>query len=156
MFLPIMGAFSAAVDFLTGNRVINAALVAWFIAQTAKIVIERIRYKRFDFRRIVGSGGMPSSHAACVCGAVASVGKLTGVHSVEFGIATIFAFIVIFDAVNVRRAAGEQAKILNYMIRNADKLTPELFGKELKELLGHTPIQVFVGILLGIIVGVLM
>ncbi len=156
MFFPILNAFTAAVDYLTGNRVINAAVVAWCIAQGAKILIELIRFKHFDFRRIVGSGGMPSSHSACVCAAVASVGKITGVDSIEFGIATIFAFIVIFDAVNVRRAAGEQAKILNYMIRNADKLTPELFGKELKELLGHTPVQVFVGILLGVGVGLLM
>ena len=98
---------------------------------------------------------MPSSHAACVCALASASFKTMGAASTEFGITAILAFIVMYDASNVRHAAGEQAKILNYMIKHWKETTPEVFGKELKELLGHTPFQVIVGALLGIAIGVI-
>lgn len=144
------------MKFITENHLINVAIVSWFVAQVLKIVLELITHKRFNFRRIYGSGGMPSSHAACTVGVAAAACKLCGVSSPEFGIAATFAFVVMYDASNVRHAAGEQAKILNYMIRHWNETTPEIFGKELKELLGHTPLQVVIGALLGLIIGTLM
>lgn len=138
------------------NRVINAALVAWTLAQVLKVIIELARYKKLNMRRLFGAGGMPSSHSACICAVASVVCKLKGFDSVEFGLAAIFAFIVIFDVTSVRRAAGNHAQILNVMMQNEDKQTPELFGRELKEQLGHTPFQALMGILLGIAVGLVM
>ncbi len=156
MFIPYLS-LSTAVSFLTGNRIINAAVAAWLIAQVTKVIVESLRLKKFVWRRFfVGSGGMPSSHSACVCAATVAVARVAGIQSVEFGISAIFAFIVIFDAVNVRRAAGEHSHVLNVMIQSADKQSPELFGRQMKELLGHTPLQVFVGMLLGVAVGFFM
>ncbi len=143
-------------EFLTRNHILNVAIVAWLVAQILKIIIEVIVNRKFDFRRIYGSGGMPSSHAACTVGAAASTFKVCGGTSPEFALATVFAFIVMYDASNVRHAAGEQAKILNYMISNWKDTTPEIFGRELKELLGHTPLQVVVGAVLGLVIGLLM
>jgi hypothetical protein len=144
----------AAVDYLTGNKIINIALIAFLLAQVLKVVIVLIVYKRLDFRRLMGSGGMPSSHSSTVCAMAASVGKLYGVESGLFAIAAVMATVVMFDASNVRRAAGEQAKILNYIMENWGHQKPEFVLKELKELLGHTPLEVIVGAALGIALGV--
>lgn len=141
------------VEFLTGNRILNVSIIAWFVAQALKVVITLIVKKRFDFKRIWGGGGMPSSHAAFVTACATAVGKLYSTSSPYFAVAAALAIVVMYDASNVRRAAGEQAKILNYMMEHWDEATPEIFGKELKEFLGHTPIQVFFGALLGICVG---
>lgn len=143
-------------NFLTGNHIINVALISWFLAQFSKLLLELFLHKKFSFKRIYGSGGMPSSHAAMTVGVAASVWKVCGFRSPEFGIAASFALVVMYDASNVRQAAGEQAKILNYMIRHWKENSPEMFGRELKELLGHTPFEVFVGALLGILVGILL
>jgi len=142
--------------YLTDNHIINVAIVSWLTAQLLKIFIEVCVHKKFDFRRLYGSGGMPSSHAACTVGVAAAAGKLCGFSSPEFGIAATFAFVVMYDASNVRHAAGEQAKILNYMIKHWKETTPEIFGKELKELLGHTPMQVLIGALVGLVIGLSM
>jgi hypothetical protein len=146
----------AAVDFLTGNMIINAALIAFLAAQALKVVIVLIVYKKLDFRRLIGSGGMPSSHSATVCAMASSVGKLYGMDSALFAIAGVTATVVMFDASNVRRAAGEQAKIINYMLENWGHQKPEFFVKELKELLGHTPVEVIVGAALGIAIGLIL
>lgn len=143
-----------AVGFLTGNHIINVALVAFLTAQVLKVIIVLIRYRKLDFRRLVGSGGMPSSHSSTVCAMAASVGKLYGMDSGLFAIAAVTAVVVMFDASNVRRAAGEQGKILNYIMEHWGHQKPEFVVKELKELLGHTPFEVFVGAALGIALGV--
>lgn len=132
-----------------------ACLTAWFLAQFIKIIIELILYKKLDLRRIMGSGGMPSSHSSLVCCMATSIGKYVGLDQPLFSAAAVLAFIVMYDALNVRRAAGEQAKVLNYMMLNWKDLKPEMFSNELKELLGHTPIQVFVGAVMGITIGIL-
>ncbi|MEG0825609.1 MAG: divergent PAP2 family protein, partial [Oscillospiraceae bacterium] len=106
-----------------------------------------------DFSILTGSGGMPSSHSAVVCACAAAVGMAEGWHSVTFAVAVVIAFVVMYDAANVRKAAGEQAKILNYMMNHWTEMPPDLFGKQLRELLGHTPVQVIAGAALGVAVG---
>lgn len=144
----------AAVNFLTGNHIINVSLLAFLTAQILKMIFILIRYKKLDFRRLLGSGGMPSSHSAIVCAMATSVGKLYRLDSGLFAIATVIAIVVMFDASNVRRSAGDQAKILNYILDNWGHQKPEFVVKELKEMLGHTPFEVFAGAALGILFGV--
>jgi hypothetical protein len=146
----------AAVDFLSGNKIINAAFIAFLVAQTLKVVIVLIVYRKLDFSRLTGSGGMPSSHSATVCAMAAACGRLYGIESGLFAIAAVMAAVVMFDASNVRRAAGEQAKILNYIMENWGYQKPEFVLKELKELLGHTPLEVIAGAVLGIVLGVIL
>lgn len=131
------------------NPCLWAAIVSWAIAQTAKIVIVFIREKRFDATRIIGSGGMPSSHSSLVMALSTSVGKYNGYDTSLYAIALIFSFVVMYDAAGVRRAAGKQAAIINSLLAEHGKETKE----KLKELLGHTPLEVFVGAFLGILVG---
>lgn len=136
------------------NRIFFITLYAWVIAQTIKVVIGVIREKRFNFRWFVGTGGMPSAHAATVSALTTLVGLSFGLDSTLFVVCLIFALIVIMDAQGVRRSSGQQAEILN-------KMLDDIYWKKhiqedrLKELLGHTPIQVFAGIAVGIIVAVL-
>ncbi len=141
------------VGFLTGNLILNLSIVAWAIAQVLKVVFVLVQKGRLDFRYILSGGGMPSSHSAFVCACAASTGRMYGWSSPLFAIAAVLAIVVMYDAANVRKAAGEQAKILNYMMEHWAEMPPALFGKELKELLGHTPLQVFFGALLGGLIG---
>lgn len=143
------------VDFLTGNLILNLAILAWALAQVLKVLITLMTQRRWDWRHILSSGGMPSSHSAFVCACAASAGVIAGWGSVAFAVAAVVAIVVMYDASNVRRAAGEQAKILNYMMDHWTEMKPDMFGKELKELLGHTPFQVLMGGLLGVAVGLL-
>ena len=130
-------------------------LSAWFVAQALKVVTGTIREKRFNFRWFIGSGGMPSSHAAGATALATSCGILYGLDSAIFGVATVFALTTMFDAQGVRRAAGQQATILNQILDDMySKGTIE--EVKLRELLGHTPIQVFAGGLLGIMMGLLL
>lgn len=137
------------------NLVLLLAIIGWATAQILKVFIVLICEKRLDWRYIFSSGGMPSSHSATVCACATSTGMILGFHSVPFAIATVLAFIVMYDATNVRKETGEQAKILNYMMEHWSEMKPEMFGKELKELIGHSPIQVFVGAALGIAIGLI-
>ena len=135
------------------NTVLDASVIAWALASLIKVVITLITHKKIDFKRFIGTGGMPSSHSAAICSMSASVFRVCGISSPEFAISAVLAVIVMYDAAGVRRAAGEQAKILNKMAslwenHGADR--GMLMEKHLKELLGHTPIQVFAGSLLGI------
>lgn len=136
-----------------GNLILALAVVAWAIAQVLKVVVVLIQNHRLDFRRITGSGRMPSSHSAFVCACASATGNLYGWSSPIFALAAVLAIVVMYDAANVRKAAGEQAKILNYMMEHWMEMKPELFGKELKEFLGHTPVQVIAGAVLGIVIG---
>lgn len=144
------------VSYLTQNRILNVSILAWLAAQVIKMLLVIIRDRRLDFRRLVGSGGMPSAHSASVCACATSVARLYGYSSPYFAIAALMAVIVMYDATNVRRAAGEQAKVLNYMMENWKSKSPDFFGTQLKELLGHTPLQVLFGALLGIAMGFLV
>jgi acid phosphatase family membrane protein YuiD len=129
--------------------------MGWLIASVAKIIVGLIKNKQLDFRRIYGSGGMPSSHSATVASLATAVAKTDGLHSTNFAIAFMFAFIVMYDASGVRRAAGEQARILNQLVNNLSENKPAYLKKNLKELIGHTPLEVVVGALLGILIALI-
>ena len=142
------------MDFFVGlgqNQMFLTAVAAWLLAQTVKVAIGVIREKRFNFRWFVGTGGMPSSHAATVSGLAASVGFTFGFSSPFFAIAFFFAFIIMFDAQGVRRQSGQQAEILNKIIEDI-YLNRGIKQERLIELLGHTPIQVFIGAAIGVLV----
>lgn len=141
--------------FMTGNLVLDLSLVAWFMAQLIKLVIHLVMHKKVDVTKMWSSGGMPSSHSSFVCSSMASIGMLHGLSSSIFALSSIFSFVVMYDACNVRRAAGEQAKIINLLTKNWASLSPKIDETQLKELLGHTPLQVMMGALLGIVTGVL-
>lgn len=140
-------------DLLTVNLVLTLAVTAWAAAQILKVVVVFIQHRRLDWHLILSGGGMPSSHSSFVCACASAMGMLYGWSSPFFTLAAVLALIVMYDAANVRHAAGEQAKVLNYIMEHWSEMRPALFGKELKELLGHTPIQVFFGALLGIVIG---
>ena len=144
------------VDDIINNYALICSLLGWFIASAAKIVIGVIREKRLDFRKIYGSGGMPSSHSATVSSLATAVAKTNGLRSTSFAVAFMLAFIVMYDASGVRRAAGEQARILNQLVNNLSEHKPVYLKKNLKELIGHTPLEVVVGALLGILIALLM
>lgn len=142
-------------DFFYGiihNRPFICALIGWFIAQGIKILTGIIRYRRFDVERIMGSGGMPSSHTTAIMAATVNIGRQQGFDNPIFSLGLVVSFLVMYDAANVRMAAGQQAKLIKQIIREIgeQRFTVE---RELKELLGHTYLEVFVGMILGIIVG---
>ena len=141
-------------SILTGNIILTLAVLAWAAAQILKVVVVFIQNKKVDWNMILSGGGMPSSHSAFVCACASSTGYTCGWSSPMFALAASFAFIVMYDAANVRHAAGEQAKILNYIMENWTELRPNFLVKNLKELLGHTPLQVFFGALLGLAIGI--
>lgn len=138
------------VNLNFGNLILFLSGISWAVAQILKVIIICFQEKRLDFQKIVSSGGMPSSHSAFTCACATATGMVCGWSSPLFAVAMVLAGIVMYDASNVRRAAGEQAKILNYMMEHWNEMRPETFGKELKEFLGHTPVQVFAGAILGI------
>lgn len=140
------------MDFFTQYRYIIVPLLTWFFIQTFKVIWELIITKKFNFKRILGAGGMPSSHTAIVTTLTTMVGRSQGINSPIFAICLIFSLVVMYDATGVRREAGKQAKILNQIVNTPNLSNVEVRDK-LVEALGHTPIQVFVGAIIGIIVG---
>ena len=128
-------------------------LSVWAIAQCIKVGLSVIRERRFDFRWFIGTGGMPSSHAAGACALATTCGLQLGVQSVSFALAAVFALVTMFDAQGVRRATGQQAQILNQILDDI-YFEGKIEANRLKELVGHTPIQVVIGALIGIILGV--
>lgn len=137
------------------NRYIYIPFLLWFFCQTFKLLFDLIINRKFDFKRLIGAGGMPSSHSAIVTSITTMLGRYEGVNSSIFAVSLIFSLIVMYDACGVRRAAGKQAQLLNKIIE-----TPGLTGVEVSErlieVLGHTPVQVFVGAGIGIIVGLIV
>ena len=132
-----------------------APLVAWAIAQAAKVILTSMRQRRLNLRVLAETGGMPSSHAAIVMGMTTAVGKYAGVTSAAFAIALIFSFVVMYDAAGLRRAAGRQAAILNRLVEDLVHMRG-MQEQRLRELLGHTPVEVLVGAMLGIVVGLIL
>lgn len=137
------------------NRILVAAFFAWALAQISKIFYELFCQRKLIISRLVSSGGMPSSHSALVTGLAAATGRQLGVTSPIFAVTVVLASIVMYDAAGVRRAVSIQARILNQMIEEAFQGSP-MAEKRLRELIGHTPVQVFVGALLGLVVGLLI
>ena len=163
---------------LITNRFLTAAVLAWMICQTLKFLFGVITTRRFCYEKLVASGGMPSAHSGAVCALAVSLGLSGyGMSSPVFALAALFAMIVMYDAMNVRRSCGEQAKELNRLLlkyHDIDEDMKELFNheictldnedddsdseeiKRLKEVMGHTPLQVVTGAVIGIVVGVLL
>lgn len=163
------------LKLITSNYIINVGFVSWCVAQILKTLFAFIKYKAFIPERLVGAGGMPSSHTALVVSITVAMAKLEGFSSPLFALSMAFAAVVIYDAMGVRRAAGEQAKVLNKMIfsfkdiskifeylneeieEEFDETTENITEhKELKEFLGHTPLEVLGGAIVGILVASFM
>jgi uncharacterized protein len=140
---------------LASNKIFWITLYAWIITQTIKVIIGVIREKRFNFRWFVGTGGMPSSHAATVSALTTAVGLSAGLDSALFVVTFAFALIVVLDAQGVRRATGKQAEVLNKMLDDI-YWRKRIQEDRLKELLGHAPVEVFVGVVAGIVIAFLL
>ncbi|MBR1736333.1 MAG: divergent PAP2 family protein [Firmicutes bacterium] len=130
------------------NRIVGVAVMSWAIAQAIKMIIDFIQNKKIDMSLALSSGGMPSSHTSFVTAIMVSVGLKEGFDSTSFAICFVLSMVVMYDAAGVRRAAGRHAAILNQLIENAENFGIT-FDEKLKELLGHTPLQVVAGAILG-------
>ncbi len=138
------------------NKILLVSGISWLAAQVIKVIITLIKTRRFDFTRLLGSGGMPSSHAAFTVSLATATGLQVGFKSPLFAVTAAFAFVVMYDATGVRRSAGEQAKILNRIVESMEHGDISETGKKLKELLGHTPFEVFAGAILGVFIAVIL
>ena len=134
------------------NKYIYVPFFLWFGIQLFKLIYDLVTTKKFNFKRIMGAGGMPSSHSAVVAGITTLIGKYEGVDTPLFALSFTVAFVVMYDACGVRRAAGKQAELLNKLVETPG-LTGVQVSERLVEVLGHTPVQVLVGSLIGIGVG---
>lgn len=145
----------AVFDEFRSNDILMATILAWFIAQFLKVILVCIISRKLDFGRMIGAGGMPSSHSAFVVALAVSVGLEMGFDSALFAVCTCFALVVMYDAAGVRRSAGQQAKILNQLVDSWGRGNFDDTEKRLKELLGHTPMEVFAGAILGLMVALI-
>ncbi len=151
------------------NVILLIAVISWVSAQIIKTILHLIKTKKFCAERLTGAGGMPSAHSATVCSLVISTCRVCGICSAEFALAMVLAMVVMYDATGVRRAAGLHAKEINRLRRMVNELDEEFMDKfddnvdeytsrnveetkDLKEFLGHTPLEVLAGALLGIII----
>ena len=142
------------LEAVFSNKTITIPVLAWLTAQIIKVISRLLVERKLDFTLFVSSGGMPSSHSSFTVSLAVVIGKIYGWNSGLFGLAVAFALIVMYDAAGVRRAAGRQAKVLNKLVHtHMDRM--EFEGK-LKELLGHTPLEVLMGAMLGILMGLLL
>ena len=140
-------------DFLT-NKWLWIPLITWFLVQIFKFIRELLKNKKMDFRRILGAGGMPSAHTACVSSMATAIGLTEGFGSPVFALSVVFAFVVMYDAAGVRRAAGKQARVLNQIIESDGKNIN--IQEKLVEFLGHTPMEVFCGAITGVVLGAIL
>lgn len=147
---------------ILGNRVLDVVFIAWFIAQFYKVITSIFVNKKLDITRLWDTGGMPSSHSSTVSCLTTCIGLKYGISSDFFAVTIIFAGIVMYDAAGIRRAAGKQAGVINSLLEKIPLFIGRAqyekhFSKEkeakLKELLGHTPFEVMVGCVLGIVIG---
>lgn len=140
------------MGIVAGNRILDVAFIAAFLAQFYKVVSPVLKGEGLKFHRLFQTGGMPSSHSSTVTSLATCIAFVNGVQSVEFAVACVFGTIVMYDATGIRRAAGRQAGVLNkIMISLKNKYDFKEFEANLKELLGHEPIEVLVGAVLGIL-----
>ncbi|MBE9178074.1 divergent PAP2 family protein [Oculatella sp. LEGE 06141] len=140
------------ISDILDNHILLIAVFACILAQVLKLLFEFARHGKVNFRTLVETGGMPSAHSALVTSLAVGVGQTAGWSSGEFAIAFIFAIIVMYDAAGVRQAAGKQARILNQIVDELFSKETEFNDERLKELLGHTPVQVIAGSILGAVV----
>ena len=136
---------------ILGNRILDVTFVAWFVAQFYKVLTSIFIQKKFDIKRLFDTGGMPSSHSSTVSCLATGTAIIHGTGSTEFAITVVLAGIVMYDAMGIRRAAGKQAGVLNRMVdKLSDKIGEMFHDEKLKELLGHTQLEVLAGMFLGI------
>ena len=142
-------------SFFEEYKYIIVPFFVWFGIQLFKFIYDLVKSKKFNFKRLMQAGGMPSSHSGVVISLTTMIGKNVGINSPLFAVALIFSFIVMYDAAGVRRAAGKQAKLLNKIVETPG-LTSLQVSERLVEVLGHTPVQAIVGAAIGVIVGLLV
>ncbi len=142
-------------DIPLGNQILVLSGLSWALAQVIKGIIQRIVEGTFTLEQFLASGGMPSSHSALVTCCAVTTGFLYGFDSGLFALACLFAIVVMYDACHVRRSSGEQAKVVNEMLRSLQEIRPNMSQQELKVVMGHTTLQVFFGALLGLAVALL-
>ena len=142
------------LELFFSNKYIYVPILLWLCVQSFKVIYDLVTQKKFNFKRIMGAGGMPSSHTAIVVSLATLIGKYEGVDTAIFALSLIFSFVVMYDAAGVRRAAGKQAKLLNKIVETPGLSSVEVQEK-LVEVLGHTPIQVIVGAIIGVVVGII-
>lgn len=140
---------------MVSNRVLWISVGSWFVAQLIKVLIELSNKRKVNLGLFISSGGMPSSHTAFVVAMSASIGLSAGFDSDMFAVSTVISLIVMYDAAGVRRAAGRQAEVINMLVGSLENQGVKL-DKKLKELLGHSPIEVFAGAVLGVIIAILL
>lgn len=136
------------------NHVVICGVIAWFVAQGLKIPIHYITNKKWDLQRFFGSGGMPSSHTSIVISSCVMIGSIYGYHTGLFAVMFILSIIVMYDATGVRRETGRQGTVINEILRRIFE-GEQITDKDLKELVGHTPLEVFAGAILGIIIALI-
>jgi len=137
------------------NTILVSALTAWLVAQLLKVAVNALLLRGLDWRLLVSSGSFPSSHSATVSALALGIGKYYGWDSPIFAVAAVFAIIVMYDAAGVRRAAGKQAEQINRLLEHFYQGS-DLSQQRLKELIGHTPLEVFAGAMLGVIIGLVI
>lgn len=136
------------------NKVLMVSVLSWGTAQWLKLIITFIEDRKWDFTTLISAGGMPSSHSSFMTALTVSVGQVEGFHSSLFAACAVISVIVMYDATGVRWESGQQAAAINRIIEILQ--TPDIeLETQLKEILGHTPLQVFAGAVLGIIYGVI-
>lgn len=149
------------ISDLLNNYVLNVAVLSWLGAQVIKTLLNFIKTKKWNFERMFGAGGMPSAHSASVCGMTIAISRSVGFESPLFAISFLFSAIVMYDAMGVRRAAGEHAQVINMIVkRNRESKGEAIYipknKDKLKEFLGHTPLEVMGGAMLGILVAMII
>ena len=141
---------------LIQNKILITSAVGWVVAQVLKTILYTFFNREFVAERLVGGGGMPSSHSATVCSLATACAIQYGAASFEFAVTAILALVVMYDAIGVRQETGKQAKVLNDMVELFSHMGKDMdIEKQLKELVGHTPLQVLAGAILGIITAVI-
>lgn len=144
-----------SISKILNNDILWTALFGWLAAQVLKVILVCITCRRFDVRRMVGSGGMPSSHSSITMSLTMSVGFVCGFDDPLFAVSMIMSFVVMYDAAGVRRSAGQQAAILNKLLEEWENGSFMNTERKLKELLGHTPLEVLAGAILGILIAII-
>lgn len=140
----------------TSNKALLSAILAWVTAQLLKTIINTLLTKEFSPERLIGSGGMPSSHSATVTSLATASAMIYGFSSFEFAVSFVVSTIVMYDAMGVRRETGRQSKLLNLMVRTFNHEKKTLPEELLREYIGHTPLQVLAGAILGTIISIIV
>ena len=145
------------IELMLHNPMLVLPVISWFVAQVIKTAIHTFLNKEFVAERLVGGGGMPSSHSATVCALSTAAALRFGMGSFEFAMATVFSIVTMYDAMGVRRETGIQGKVINELVEAFTKMGNDVGPeKALKELVGHTPLQVLMGAILGVVLTILI